>query len=68
MQAVLEAGLLAHGNREDGSPFDFNAAITSALVGVLGAVKKDCGARGARASGPCVNKYSRPKVLASWNV
>ena len=37
MQQVLEAGLLAHGNREDGSPFDFNAALQDLSPGTFGA-------------------------------
>ena len=37
MQAVLEAGLLAHGNRDDGSPFDFNAALQDLSPGTFGA-------------------------------
>ena len=34
---MLEAGLLAHGNREDGSPFDFNAALQDLSPGTFGA-------------------------------
>ena len=37
VQQVLEAGLLAHGNREDGSPFDFNAALQDLSPGTFGA-------------------------------